>query len=92
MLIPAWYIGVLALLYAAEYFWRAYKLRERRYMYVGKAFGRVLLGAVYLRFTFAPTIAEERAPWIRWALLMFLLIDLIFVALDHFLRHAQHPR
>lgn len=94
MLIPAWHIGVLALLYAAEYCWRAYKLSKRRYMYIGKAFGRLLLGSVYLWFAFVPAVADERAVWVRWALLMFLLIDLIFVALDHAMRiiaHAKHP-
>lgn len=94
MLIPAWHIGILATLYALEYFWRAYKLPQRRYMYVGKAIGRLILGGVYLWFALAPTEAEIRSIWIRWALLMFLLIDLIFVVLDHLLRrahHAEHP-
>lgn len=95
MLIPAWHIGVLALLYAAEYFWRAYKLPDRQYMYIGKAFGRLILGAVYVWFTILPYAAEVRAQWVRWALLMFLIIDLVFVVVDHAMRwkssNAKHP-
>lgn len=93
MLITALYIGALASLYALEYFWRAWKLSERRYMYIGKACGRLILGSVYLWVAIFPSDAETRAIWVRWALLMFLLVDLIFVVLDHLLRriNAQHP-
>lgn len=90
MLIPAWHIGVLALLYAAEYFWRAWQLKERRYMYVGKAIGRLILGGVYVWYALVPASADVRSVWIRWALLMFLLIDMIFVVLDHLLRRYVH--
>lgn len=82
------------MLYALEYIWRAWRVTERRYMYIGKALGRIILGGVYLWFALVPTDAQIRSIWIRWALLMFLLIDLIFVALDHILRkaiHAKHP-
>lgn len=84
--IPAYHIAILALLYAAEYFWRAWKLADRRYMYIGKAIGRLMLAGVYSIFTFVEIDAEVRSMWLRWALLMFLVIDLTFVAYDHISR------
>lgn len=86
MLIPAYHIAILAALYAVEYFYRAWSLKERRFMYVGKAGGRLILATVYFWFTFAPAEADLRAPWVRWALFMYLTIDLFFVLLDHLMR------
>lgn len=94
LLIPAWHIGILAVLYAAEYFWRAWMLRDRRFMYVGKAIGRLILAAPYFYFAFVLTDADVRTVWIRWSLFMYLAIDLIFVAVDHIMRlvksHAKY--
>jgi hypothetical protein len=93
MLIPAHHIAILAALYAAEYFWRAWQLKDRRYMYIGKAVGRLILTVVYLWFALFPAEAEIRSVWIRWSLFMFLAIDLLFVAQDHIMRrviHAEH--
>lgn len=91
-LIPAHHIAILAALYAAEYFWRAYQLQERRYMYIGKAVGRLIVAGVYLWFALSPTDAEARSVWIRWSLFMFLAIDLLFVAQDHIMRRAIHAK
>jgi len=88
VLIPAWHIGVLAMLYACEYLWRARTLVEKRFMYLGKAFGRMLLGGVYLFFAVRPMSSEIRAPIVRWAILMFLLIDLFFVIQEHVMRRV----
>lgn len=95
MLIPAWHIALLALLYGLEYIWRAWQLKDRRYMYIGKAAGRLIVALVYFWFTFVPMDAEFRAVWIRWSLWIYFVIDLIFVALDHVMRwvtakHAKH--
>lgn len=90
-MIPAHHIAILAGLYAAEYFWRAWRVRERRYMYIGKALARVILAAVYFWFALVPTDAEMRSMWIRWSLFMFLAVDLFFAAQEHIMRKAsQH--
>ena len=78
-MIPAWHIGLLASLYAAEYIFRAITVKERKYLYIGKAAGRVILAAVYLYFAVVPTDAYIRTLWIRWALEIFLVIDLFFI-------------
>lgn len=95
VLIPAWHIGVLALLYAGEYVWRAWKVPEKRFMYIGKAFGRLLLGGVYLLFALKPLEPEIRTPLVRWALTMFLAVDLFYAAQEHVMRrvfsHADQP-
>jgi hypothetical protein len=89
--IPAHHIAILAGLYAAEYFWRAWQVRERRYMYIGKAVVRTILAAVYFWFALMPAEAEVRSVWIRWSLFMFLAVDLFFAAQEHFIRKViQH--
>lgn len=93
ILIPAHHIAILALLYAVEYFYRAWELRDRRYMYIGKALGRLIIALVYFWFVFAPVDADARAVWVRWSLFMFLAIDPLFVIQDHYTRfiNAKHP-
>lgn len=85
-MIPAWHIALLASLYAAEYIYRAITVKERKYIYIGKAAGRAILAAVYLYFSASPADAELRAFWIRWALEIFLIIDLFFVTQEHLMR------
>jgi uncharacterized membrane protein len=77
-MIPAWHIALLASLYAAEYVRRAFEVKGKKYLYIGKALGRAILAGVYLYFSFIPTDAEIRTIWIRWSLEIFLLIDLLF--------------
>lgn len=78
-MIPAGHIGILAALYALEYFYRAYEQKERKYIYIGKALARALIAVVYFYFAFVPTDAVIRTTWIRMSLMVFLLVDLIFV-------------
>ena len=82
-MIPAWHIALLASLYAGEYIYRAIKVKEKKFLYIGKAAGRAILAAVYLYFAFIPTEAEVRTIWIRWSLEIFLIIDLLFAAQEH---------
>lgn len=77
-MIPAWHIGLLALLYAIEYIIRSVTIKERKYIYIGKAFSRGILAVVYFYFAFVPTDAEIRSQWIRLSLTIFLSIDLFF--------------
>ena len=82
---PAWHIGLLAALYMAEYVYRAIRVKERKYIYIGKAMARGILAAVYFYFTFFPTDAAIRTTWVRYSLMLFLLIDLIFVVQERLL-------
>ena len=88
-LIPAWHIAVLALLYVAEYIYRAWRQQDKRYIYLGKAFGRLLLSGTYLYFSIAPPVAELRAPLVRWSLFVFLGIDLFYAILEHGLNYYK---
>lgn len=84
--IPGWIIAVLFLAYGAEYIYRAFTVKDRKYIYIGKAGGRLLMSIVYFYFVAVPTPADVRAYWIRYGLLMFLLVDLFFVAQEHLMR------
>ncbi|MDL1909712.1 hypothetical protein FBQ81_03310 [Chloroflexi bacterium CFX6] len=91
-MIPAWIIAILAFLYAIEYSWRAWKVRERRYIYIGKAFGRILLSIIYFYFSFGTMNVNDRASLVRWSLALFLGIDLFFVIQEHFQRWYMRLR
>lgn len=91
MLIPAWHIGVLASVYALEYFWRAWHRREQRFMYLGKAGGRSVLAGTYFYIEFAHLIPPDAQVLVRWSLLIFLVTDLIFVIQEHIIERMRKP-
>lgn len=89
MLIPAWHIALLASVYAAEYYWRAWRRREQRYMYLGKAGGRTVVAAAYLYLQLTHLTPPEAQILVRWSLLIFLFTDLIFVIQEHIIDRMQ---
>lgn len=93
MLHPA-LIAVLALLYAVDYIYLALRHKAKRYLLLGKAFGRLVLASAYLYFVFVPIVADTRAPLVRWSLLIFLGIDLFFAVQEHVMNFivARHDR
>lgn len=86
MLIPAWVIAILAWLYAFEYLYRGIVEREKRYAWMGKFVGRVVLAGTYSIFAIAPIDVNARAIWIRLSLVMFLSIEIFFIAQEHVMR------
>ena len=77
MIIPAWHIGVLALLYALEFAWRAWKQPEKRYLSIGKMFGRLILAGAYFYIECAALTPPQAQVLVRWSLLFYLLTDII---------------
>lgn len=89
MLIPAWHIGLLAAVYALEYFWRARHRRDLRFMYLGKASGRTVLAVTYFYIEVGHLLQPEAQILVRWSLLIFLFIDLIFVIQEHIIERLR---
>lgn len=92
MLIPAWMIAILALLYALEYFQRVWFREEKRYIWFGKGIGRLIVAVTYAVFAVVPVDANTRAVWIRLSLLLFLCTDLFFIAQEHFMRLTMRKK
>lgn len=92
MLIPAWLIAVMASLYALEYF-RRFLLKPREsYLALGKAIGRVILAGVYWYVGIFPVYLDRIQILVRWALFIFLAIDLIYILQEHLILHRRHEK
>jgi hypothetical protein len=85
MIIPAWLIAVLALVYSVEYVHRFLRL-QHNYIYLGKALGRLILAIVYVYITLTNPPDSEKIIWVRWSLLMLLSTDLFYIAQEHLMR------
>jgi hypothetical protein len=92
MLIPAWHVALMWSLYALAYGLRAWYRKQARYRYVGKTVGRLLVAGVYWWLAFMPMDAEVRAIWVRWSVFIFPIIDLIFMAQEHFEGRMKHAK
>jgi hypothetical protein len=90
LLIPAWHISVLCALYAAEYVFRFLWEPEKRFISLGKAFGRLLLTGVYLYLAIERPPPAQAQVLVRWSLTSFLLIDLAFILQEHLMQRYIH--
>ena len=86
MVIPAWHLAVLFFLYAAEYLWRFFTRRENRYISLGKAIGRLTMTGVYMYLSIFDNTPAQAQVLVRYSLLLFVLVDLTFVAQEHLMR------
>lgn len=88
MLIPAWHIAILWLLYAFAYT-RRFWLQDRRHKYIclGKGISRLVLACVYLYLAiFLPAPANAQIL-VRWSMIMFLLVDLVFIVQENIMQN-----
>ena len=85
MIISAWLIALLALVYAIEYVHRFFR-SAHNYIYLGKALGRFILCSTYFYIALDNPADSERAILVRWSLLMLLGTDLFYVIQEHFMR------
>lgn len=86
MEVSAYLVSFLAALYCAEYVYRSIVIPTRKYLYIGKALGRGLLAVVYFWIAFFEPSFYARVIWVRWSMVLFLAIDLFFVAQEHAMR------
>jgi hypothetical protein len=80
------HIAVLAYFYAAEYFFRFLKIREKRFISLGKAIGRLVLAITYTLIYVLEPAEAQRVVWVRWSLFLFLIIDLFYIAQEHIMK------
>lgn len=83
MFVPAWHIGLMALAYAGEYFWRFVKRNDKKFISLGKALGRLLLAGTYLYIELAGPSEAQKIFLVRWSLFLYLGIDLFYIAQEH---------
>lgn len=91
-MLPLWSLGLAALVYALEYLWRASSQKDRRFLYLGKAVGRVLLAGTFFYVSWTDLPQDMRIGLIRWSVFLFLIIDLFYVALDHIMARMLHGK
>lgn len=88
MLIPAWHLAFLWLIYAVAYM-RRFWLDDRRHKYIclGKGISRLVLAGVYFYLAIYSPEAADAQILVRWSLIMFLWVDLIYIVQENIMQN-----
>ena len=72
------YLAALALFCVVAFLWRFFKLRDRNYFYIGRAFGYLILFCYYVWLMFDLN-STDRVFWGRWSQFVFLSTNVVYL-------------
>ncbi len=75
VIIPPWFIAVLALANTAFLAWRFW--RKRNWLIFSASLPRLYLFAVYTYFALADVPADVRAVYIRWGIALMMFVEIV---------------